>query len=75
MAGANWQSLMNAVQAFLQKLEGDSNQKLNSRVTCIGYDTSAKIDFSELTPSVQLANRIPFTGGGTDFGPPLWLAL
>jgi len=75
MSGAKWQSLIDAVKAFLQKLQGDSNQKLNSRVTCIGYDSSAKIDFTELAPSVQLANQIPFTGGGTDFNHPLQLAL
>jgi len=44
---------------------------LNSRVTCIGYDSNAKVDFSELPPSLQLANNIPFTGGGTLFDPPL----
>ncbi len=43
MSGKPWNDLMSALKNFLSQLETNLNLKDNSKVSCILYDSNAKL--------------------------------
>lgn len=65
MSGKPWQDLKNATKEFLEKLTKTKNP--GDKISCVIYNSTAKVVFEEETPSSKLDSKIKMTSGGTRY--------
>ena len=75
MNGAKWSDLISSVTTFVETLENMSSLKDKVKISLIIYESYSRIIFKQQQPVKSLVNQMKYTGGGTDFGPPLSDAL
>ena len=73
MEGRAWADLRNASDAFLQALV-NSREADSCKVSCVIYNSDARIAFEGERPSLGLIDKIRFQGGGTAYAPAIGLA-
>jgi uncharacterized protein with von Willebrand factor type A (vWA) domain len=66
---------MVAFKKFTKKLSSTKYLMETSKITVINYNSNAQITFKEEKPKIELADKIPFRGGKTNFDEPLKTAF
>ena len=66
MQGKQWKDLQSATDEFLKTLV-NSKQASSTKVSCVIYNSNARVAFEDEKPTLSLINKVKFQGGGTNY--------
>jgi uncharacterized protein YegL len=73
MQGSRWNNLLSSLRQTIEKIKTKDNGKNRLKISIIKFNHTATLYCENLSPD-QINPNIPFSSGGTCFGPPFNMA-